>query len=494
MCNGACTNTNKSCELKGAVRMYGNIDYQSQAWATGLGSTCWDSTQQIIEQCYRKYKRVGGEWNYNGEHYSLKFQEINRVKPYMGWSSWSLQATKMPGYGFDWLNETNVVQQIGILSQKLRKYGWEYVNLDSGWAGGVDEFGRYINNKEKFPSGMKAMADLAHSKGLKFGVYLIPGVDHSAYDQNLQVKGTNYRFKDFVLPQDANAFGGSRYKIDFTKPGAQEYIDSVVELLAEWGVDFLKLDAIVPGSIVTGSNIDARPDVIAWHKAIEKVGRPIWLTLSWAIPGEDLDVWRPNARAWRIEIDVETYGNTLCSFGDVLRNAKKLAQWTKSYGINPGFQDMDSLLVLGSEEELGMSKNERRTMMNYWVLSASPLYLGVDLTKMDDFGLSLVTNEEVIAIHQRGVPAQMKKSLLYGFPDQQMWWTTNDDGSFTVGLFNLDDKAKTVRADWKYMGAHGQYKVRDLWAREDKGVFSDKFSVSIEGHDSKLYLVVPASA
>ncbi|PRP83211.1 melibiase [Planoprotostelium fungivorum] len=476
------------CDIWGANYMSGNQDWAAHGSLKSRTDNCWSATENIIDQCYRLYGRLSGSWTLGDEHYSLGFEMKSSLKPYMGWSSWSLQATKHAGYGFNWLNEKNVMAHIDIVGDKLRKFGWEYINLDSGWSGGIDEFGRYVGDQGKFPSGIKALADYAHSKNLKLGLYLIPGADHGAYDQNLLVKGTNYRFKDFVTTQDANAFGGSRYKIDYSKPGAQEYINSVADLLAEWGVDFLKLDAVVPGSSITGdTNVDARPDVIAWHKAIEQCGRPIWLTLSWGLPPTELKTWRPNARAWRIQQDVESYGDDLTNFGDVLRNVKTNADWIDRYGVASGYQDMDSLLVVGPAQFLGLNQNERRSMMNYWVLSASPLYLGVDLTLMDDFGYSLISNEEIIAIHQRGVPARLPGGL-NNFNDQQTWFATYPEGSLAVGMFNLGGGTSEVQADWNYLGIAGSYKVRDLWNTTDIGSFDSQFKVTLDSHDSRIFL------
>ncbi|MGO4780222.1 hypothetical protein AB4084_32590, partial [Lysobacter sp. 2RAB21] len=111
-----------------------------------------------------------------------------------------------------------------------------------------------------------------------------------------------------------NAFGNRdttspyHYKIDFSKPGAQEYVDSVVAQIASYGVDFIKLDGVTPGSYNNDLGIDNRADVEAWSKAIAKTGRPIWLTVSWRLQQDYLSTWQRFSNAWRIEGDVECEG------------------------------------------------------------------------------------------------------------------------------------------------------------------------------------------
>lgn len=127
-------------------------------------------------------------------------------QPYMGWSSWSLQATDYPGTNPDgpgsWLNEANVLAQADAMAEKLKPYGYEHINVDAGWQDGVDEYGRPVVNKKRFPNGIQPVADYVHERGLKFGLYAVVGLGFDAYnDGNTPIYGTDNCFtRDIVYP------------------------------------------------------------------------------------------------------------------------------------------------------------------------------------------------------------------------------------------------------------------------------------------------------
>ncbi|HEY9136818.1 MAG TPA: TIM-barrel domain-containing protein, partial [Terriglobus sp.] len=199
-------------------------------------------------------------------------------KPYLGWSSFSEQTING-----SFLTQANMISQSDALKASgLQEHGFVYINLDSGWQGSFDANGRPIPNTATFPD-IKGMVDHIHANGQKAGIYWIPGIEQPAVDGNYPILGTPYHTQDIVVQPLAkgNAFAGnppSPYhdKIDFSKPGAQEYIDSVVALFSSWGIDFIKLDAVTPGSYSNDLSIDNRADVEAYSKAIAKTGRPIW--------------------------------------------------------------------------------------------------------------------------------------------------------------------------------------------------------------------------
>jgi hypothetical protein len=132
---------------------------------------------------------------------------------------------------------------------------------------------------------------------------------------------------------------------------------------------------------------------------------------------------------------------------------------------------------------------ERRGYATLWAISASPLFTGDDLTKLDPLGLSLLTNPEVIAVDQQGVPARPVTPA----GDHQVWGLRNADGSYTVALFNLGASAATVTAYWTSFGFAGRASVRDLWARKAVGNSQDNLSVRLPAHGTRLFRVVPAN-
>jgi len=226
--------------------------------------------------------------------------QVNGVgqKPYLGWSTFSEQA--IDG---SFLTQANIQAQSDALhGSGLQEHGFKYINIDSGWQGGFDGNGRPIPNTTTFPD-VKALVDHIHANGQKAGIYWIPGIEQPAVDGNYPVLGTQYHTQDIVVTPHVpgNSFSAGQtnpyhIKIDFTKPGAQDYINSVVNLFAFWGIDFIKLDGVTPGSYVDNLSIDSRPDVEAWSKAIAQSGRPIWLTVSWRLDQDYLSTWQQYVR------------------------------------------------------------------------------------------------------------------------------------------------------------------------------------------------------
>src|ERR1700730_9186132 len=196
-------------------------------------------------------------------------------RPYQGWTSFSQQTISS-----NFLTQANIsAQSDALLSSGLQTHGFDFINIDSGWQGSFDANGRPIPHPTPFPD-MAALVAHFHSNGQKAGIYWIPGGEYPAVVANSPILGTPYHIQDIlVVPYTAgNAFGGPgtspyHYKIDFTKPGAQEYMNSVVALFASWGIDFIKLDGVTPGSDSDGLSIDNRADVAAWSKAIAQSGR-----------------------------------------------------------------------------------------------------------------------------------------------------------------------------------------------------------------------------
>jgi alpha-galactosidase len=232
-------------------------------------------------------------------------------KPYQGWTSFSQQTISI-----NFLTQANMsAQSDALLSSGLQAHSFNNVNIDSGWQGSFDANGRPIPNSTTFPDIAVLVAHI-HSNGQKAGIYWIPGVEYPAVVANSPILGTPYHIQDIlVVPYTAgNAFGGPgtspyHYKIDFTKPGAQEYMNSVVNLFASWGFDAIKLDGVTPGSYSDDLSIDNRADVAAWAKAIAQSGRPMWFTISWALDQDYLSTWQKYANARRIDGDVDCEGN-----------------------------------------------------------------------------------------------------------------------------------------------------------------------------------------
>lgn len=408
-------------------------------------------------------------------------------RPYFGWSTFSEQTLNS---GF--LTQSNVAAESDALaSSGLQAHGFVYINIDSGWQGSFDSYGRPIPNTATFPD-IKALIAHIHKNGQKVGIYWIPGVEYPAVAANDPILGTPYHIQDILaVPYRAgNAFGSSgtspyHYKIDYTKPGAQEYTNSVAALFASWGVDLIKLDGVTPGSDSYDLSIDNRNDVAAWSKAITASGRPIWLTISWDLDEDYLNVWQQYANARRIDQDVECEGDCskLTNWPRIYTRFRDLPAWENASGPDVGWNDLDSLELIDGDAD-GLTNEEKRSALNLWALANAPIILGGDLRNMDSFGKQLLTNDEVLAVDQTGKPA---KQVLDG--DVEVWVSNLGNGHYYVGIFNMNATVTNVSIPWSLLGFANAVQVRDLWTHRELGPSFDQFSAVLDGHGSRLLKV-----
>jgi hypothetical protein len=321
-------------------------------------------------------------------------------KPPMGWNSWDCFATTV--------TEAQARAHADVMAEKLAAHGWNLLTVDIQWyepnATGfdyrkdakleMDEWGRLIPAAAKFPSavngqGFKPLADYVHAHGLKFGLHLMRGIPRQAVAARTPVKGTRVTAADIADTASTCFWNGDMYGVDLTKPGAQEYYDSVFELFASWGLDFVKVDDLsVPYH---------KSEIEAIRRAIDRTGRPIVLSTSpGPTPLADGAHVADHANMWRISGDFWDEWSQLYSQFDRLRD------WTPFRG--PGhFPDAD-MLPLGTismgQRQTNFTPDEQVTLLSLWSIARSPLILGADLTKLDSATLGLITNDEVIAVDQ----------------------------------------------------------------------------------------------
>jgi hypothetical protein len=397
--------------------------------------------------------------------------------PYMGWSSWS----SMKGA----VTDAKVRAQAAAMSNQLASFGYTYVNVDSGWQGGYDANGRPQSLVTKFPD-MKGLASYVHGLGLKLGIYLTPGLAATVYMANSPILNTTYHAHDIVSDTTVpgNTLGGGVLKIDYTRPGANEYIQSCADLIASWGVDFIKMDFVGPGGGKVAA--DNRPDIQAWRKALDNTGRPVWLELSNSLALADASFWKMYANGWRITGDIEAYGTTTLTDWAKASNRFTAAPNWAAYGSPGGWNDLDSLEVGGGAKD-GLTTDERQTVITLWAVSAAPLSLGPDLTMLDPGDLALITNTEVIAVDQAGLVAVPVSQAT----PQQVWFVANPDGSRTVALFNLGAATAMVTADFSALGLTASANVHDVWTHMDLGPSTGSFGAMLPSHGSRLLKIGP---
>ncbi|MBV8215288.1 MAG: alpha-galactosidase [Verrucomicrobia bacterium] len=395
------------------------------------------------------------------------FGENNGVSltPQMAWSSWSF-VRRAP-------TEAIIKAQALAMHQNLQSSGFQYVNLDDFWyldpRATVDAYGRWAPDPTKFPDGMAALAAYIHSLGLKFGMYITPGIPVAAVNANTPIEGTRYSAKEIadVSQYEINYnFGNVNYYIDFTKPGAQAFIDSWAKLFASWGVDYIKMDGVGTWDV---------PDVIAWAQALNKSGRKIHLALSNSLSLSAATTWDAYANSWRITGDVEYYHNSvypLTSWSNVLNHFQSMSQWTAFSG--PGnWPDPDSLEIGNgpldgiNSDGSNFTQNQRQTLFSWWCATAAPLILGTDLTSnTDSYDYSLLNNHEVIAVDQAGVQAAPVADYLNSDPggsQPETWRAKEADNSFIVLVSNPSGNPQTGTTAWSLFGIPGPVIVRDLW-------------------------------
>ncbi len=391
------------------------------------------------------------------------------LTPPMGWNSWDCYYSSV--------TEKEVMQNAHYLvDHDLTKYGWQYVVIDIRWycnhpslGGGnynqrgtqdyvLDDYGRYLPSPSRFPScmvdgvnqGFKALADSLHRMGLKFGIHIMRGVPKS-------VVGSSYKLKGSESTPWQQVYNGTTSPCTWLKDNllvqnnkyGQLYYNSIMDLYASWGVDFLKIDDL------------SRPfysdELQMIRHAIDQTGRPMVLSISpgktqYAYAQQCLD----NANMWRMMDDL---WDNWSSVDAVFNEANVWSQYTR-----PGnYADCD-MLPLGqiamtvadpgyTAAQAGrwtqLTQNEQLSMMTLWGICHSPLFFGGEMTRNDAFTLSLLTNDEYHRMHKYGTGA---RQVLYDEDNGHLAWTSTDPetGNRYLALFQRDNTRWVVGAKALY--------------------------------------------
>ncbi|MBB5060170.1 hypothetical protein HDF16_004906 [Granulicella aggregans] len=373
----------------------------------------------------------------------------------------------------------------------MQSHGYNYVNIDAGWQASFDGYGRPTANTGLFPD-IASLISHIHQNGQKAGIYWTPGVPKEAAKTNYQILDTAYHIKDILaVPYtsgDSAASSSSdgslsNYKIDFTKAGSQEYVDSIVALFASWGVDFIRLDAVGPS--VSNVSLDNRLEVAAWGKAAAKNGHPMWLTLSSSLDQDYVGTWEQYSNARRIGADIECKGtcSSITNWALTSQRFYDLLPWQNHANYLAGWNDLGPLVV-GNSVVSGLTSTEQQSAITLWAMANAPMYLGGDLTTIDSIGMDLVTNDEVIAVDQAGHPANQVAGGM-----TPVWVSDAGDGGFYVALFNLNASPAPVTIKWSNLGFEQAPSVRDVWAHKDLGPLVEKFTADVLGHGVRLLKV-----
>ena len=374
-------------------------------------------------------------------------------RPPMGWNSYD--------YYDSGVTEKDVRANAEVMAERLKKYGWEYVVVDAQWYAArpgamresfqyvpfgkfsMDGYSRLMPDPERFPSsaggaGFKPLADYIHSLGLKFGIHIMRGIPRCAAHAGMAVLGTEARADEVADPLSTCRWNPDMYGVRDTAAG-QAYYDSVVAQYADWGVDFIKCDDICnTDNWVEGSAraFERSFEIVMLHKAIEKTGRDIVLSLS---PGPALvdkaDFYAKYADMWRITDDMWD------KWTDVRNMFRRCRLWQGKTAAG-AYPDCD-MLPFGTigkgfldERQTRLTRDEQRTVMTLWCVFGSPLMLGAELTKLDDWTLSLITNEEVLGL----IDPENKRREIESTEESSVWELETAEGAKYRAVFNLSDK------------------------------------------------------
>lgn len=372
-----------------------------------------------------------------------KFENLAPTPP-MGWNSWN-------GFGCN-VNEKLIRETAdAIAANGMKDAGYEYVVIDDCWHGERDKNGFIQPNAEHFPSGMKALGDYIHSKGLKFGIYSDVG---------------------------AKTCGG--------KPGSRghEYQDALT--YASWGVDYLKYDWC------NSEGLNPLGAYTTMRDALYKTGRPIIFSICEWGENKPWEWAKPIGHLWRTTGDIthcwdceENHG-TWSSFG-IMRILDK--QKGLRVHAAPGHWNDPDMMEVGN----GMTETEDRAHFSMWAMLAAPMIAGNDVRTMSKETRAILTNKEVIAIDQdalgiQGFPAISEDNL-------EIWAKPLSKDEWAICFLNRSGETKQISFDWKenfikddfsqkqFDAKNAVYKIRDLWTKKDLGVTNTPLKTQIPAHD-----------
>jgi hypothetical protein len=417
------------------------------------------------------------------------------MTPPMGWNSYD---------SFNWsVTEADVRANADYLSEHLLRYGWQYVVVDWAWYYPgrhddspnqdanlrprlrMDRHGRLLPDLTRFPSaaggnGFKPLADHVHARGLKFGVHLMRGIPRQAVAERVPILGFAGR-ADQINNTTTASWLNLMWGLEMTNPGAQAYLDSVFQLLAAWGVDYVKVDDIAAPTY-------RQAEVEGYRLAIQRSGRPMVLSLSpGPTPLASGPHVRANAQLWRIVNDLWDDWPAVDALFDQLRD------WTP-HRTEGAWPDPDMIPIgrlskhgpVGPPRYSALTPDEQRTLMTLWVINRSPLMWGGNLVENRACELALMSNAAVLAVNQHSVD---NRQLRGG--DRQVWTADVPDSDHRyLALFNRGDAPAEVTVDLAELGI-GTAAATDLWSGADLGPASGSLTRPIPAHGAGLYRLAP---
>ena len=426
--------------------------------------------------------------------------------PPMGWNNWD-------SYGLT-IGEADYRANAKVLAS-LKRHGWTYAVIDMGWYMAnpngttraardfaIDANGRVVPTPARFPSaangaGFKPLADWVHRLGLKFGFHIMRGIPRGAVENDTPIEGTHFTAAQAADTSDACGWDDSNYGIR-DNPAGQAYYDSLFRLYAKWGVDFVKVDCIADHPYEP-------TEIRQIANAIAKSGRAIVLSLS---PGpthiEHAAEIARYGQMWRISNDIwdgwhfdsdPKYDGFPSGVDTAFDN---LAKWNP-YARPGSWPDADMLPFGSLRPHAGwgdprasrLTHDEQRTQFTLWAIARPPLMFGGNLTELDPFTRSLITNDRVIAVNQSTWESHPVTDLPAGFEQVRVWEARagpRDKPLRYVALFNLKNEPTRIGASWEQLGIAGRHSALDLWSGARLPA-APSLNVQLPAHGAVIYKV-----
>lgn len=383
--------------------------------------------------------------------YAQKFTGLALTPP-MGWNSWNKFGCEV---------DEKLIRQTAdaMVTSGMKAAGYQYIVIDDCWHGERDNLGFIQADPDRFPSGMKALADYIHSKGLKFGIYSDAG-----------------------------------WKTCAGRPGSRghEYQDAMK--YAEWGVDYLKYDWC------NTEGLNAKGAYLTMRDALYAAGRPIVFSLCEWGNNKPWDWAKDIGHLWRTTGDITAFFDRDVDHGTwkslSVMSILDLQDGLRVHAGPDHWNDPD-MMEVGN----GMSVNEDRAHFSMWCMLAAPLIAGNDLSNMSKETIAILTNKEAIAVNQdspgiQGFKYSAKDSL-------ELWFKPLSKGEWAVCFLNRGAKSRTISFLWKEHSVSDtfskreinfnqtNFKIRDLWTKKDIGTTKKSFAGQVASHDVKLLRLSP---
>lgn len=408
----------------------------------------------------------------------------------MGWNSWDCYGAAV--------TEDIVRKNADFMSKHLKKYGWEYITVDIQWYEPdvktheytpfaklcIDEYSRVIPAENRFPSsaggkGFAPLAEYVHSLGLKFGIHIMRGIPRQAVYERTKIKGTDKTAADVAKTDSICAWNTDMYGVDPAKPGAKEYYDSIFELYASWGVDFVKCDDIARELPKEES------ELIMLSDSLKNCGRDMVLSLS---PGpallEKAELYKQVSNMWRITDDFWDNWQLLYNMFE------RCEKWAPHNGAGH-WADADMLPIGYIKQDYSpdittqFTKDEQVTMLTLWSIFRSPLIIGGEMTKFDDFTMSLLTNKGILKMHRNARHSHQVWRRKMNGSEIVLWTAADAEGGQYAALFNIGENAADISVPLTELEIYETKDITELWSNE--AFHADNISADLAPHSAKAY-------